>query len=136
MVYPNPSTGIFRLNFPPGVTGYQIYDMSGRQISTGTLSGRTAVLDLSDYHAGMYILKTGSANGEGLPSNSVWVGHFNPMPLIVHFLSSEPEPMRNEIPDLPEGDKPTPLHRKPVVHRILKRMVDFVETFINGVVGA
>ncbi|MBN1132051.1 MAG: T9SS type A sorting domain-containing protein, partial [Bacteroidales bacterium] len=45
--------------------GYQIYDMSGRQISTGTLSGRNAALDLSDYHAGMYILKTVSAIGEG-----------------------------------------------------------------------
>jgi len=55
--------------------------------------------------------------------------------LIEHFLYSEKEPMRDELLDLLEGDKPTLLQRKPVGDRILKKIVDFVETFINGVVG-
>jgi len=55
--------------------------------------------------------------------------------LIENFLYSEKEPMRDEILDLLEGDKPTLLERKPIGNRILKKIVDFVETFINGVVG-
>ena len=55
--------------------------------------------------------------------------------LIEHFLYSEKEPLRDELLDLLEGDKPTLLERKPIANRILKKIVDFVETFINGVVG-
>jgi type I restriction enzyme R subunit len=55
--------------------------------------------------------------------------------LIENFLYSEKEPLRDEILDLLEGDKPTLLERKPVGDRILNRIVDFVETFVNGVVG-
>lgn len=44
--------------------------------------------------------------------------------------------MRDEILELLEGDKPTLLQRRPVGDRILKKIVDFVETFINGVTGA
>ncbi|MCB8999343.1 MAG: type I restriction endonuclease subunit R [Bacteroidales bacterium] len=56
--------------------------------------------------------------------------------LIEHFLYSEKEPMRDEILDLLEGDKPTLLQRKTIGDRILKRIVDFVETFVNGVTGS
>jgi len=56
--------------------------------------------------------------------------------LIEHFLYSEQEPLRNEILDLLEGDRPTLLQRRPVGDRILKKIVDFVETFVNGVAGS
>jgi type I restriction enzyme R subunit len=55
--------------------------------------------------------------------------------LIEHFLYSEKEPMRDEILELLTGDKPTLLQRKIIGERILKKIVDFVETFVNGVVG-
>ena len=56
--------------------------------------------------------------------------------LIEHFLYSEKEPMRDEILDLLEGDKPTLLQRRPVGDRILNRIIAFVDTFINGMAGA
>jgi len=56
--------------------------------------------------------------------------------LIEHFLYSEKEPMRDEILDLLEGDRPTLLKRRPIGDRILKKIVDFVETFVNGMVGS
>ena len=56
--------------------------------------------------------------------------------LIEHFLYSEKEPMRDEILDLLDGDKPTLLQRKPIGDRVLKKIVGFVETFINGISGS
>ncbi|MDA3821094.1 MAG: type I restriction endonuclease subunit R [Bacteroidales bacterium] len=55
--------------------------------------------------------------------------------LIEHYIYAEKAPMRDEILELLEGDKPTLLQRRPVGDRILKKIVDFVETFINGVTG-
>ena len=53
--------------------------------------------------------------------------------LIEDYLFSEREPRRDEILNLmDEKDQPGALHRKSVGDRILKRIVDFVETFING----
>lgn len=56
--------------------------------------------------------------------------------LIEHYIYAEKAPMRDEILELLEGDKPTLLQRRPVGDRILKKIVDFVETFINGVSGS
>ncbi len=55
--------------------------------------------------------------------------------LIEHYLYAEQEPMRDDILDLLEGDKPTLLQRKTIGDRILKRIVDFVDKFIDGIVG-
>jgi len=55
--------------------------------------------------------------------------------LIERFLYSEEQPMRDEILELLEGEKPTLLLRKKTGDKILARIKDFVETFINGVVG-
>lgn len=52
--------------------------------------------------------------------------------LIENYLFSEREPLRDEVLELIEGDKPNLLQRKSLGDRILKRIVDFVETFING----
>lgn len=55
--------------------------------------------------------------------------------LIEDYLFAEREPLRDEIIELIEGEKPSLLQRKKLGERILKRILDFVETFMNGMVG-
>jgi type I restriction enzyme R subunit len=55
--------------------------------------------------------------------------------LIENYLFAEREPLRDEVLALIEGDKPTLLQRKKVGDGILKKIMDFVETFINGMDG-
>jgi type I restriction enzyme, R subunit len=52
--------------------------------------------------------------------------------LIENYLFAEREPLRDEVLNLILGEKPSLLQRKPLGDRILKRIIDFVETFING----
>lgn len=52
--------------------------------------------------------------------------------LIENYLFAEREPLRDEVLELVDGPKPGLLERKKLGDRILKRIVDFVETFING----
>jgi type I restriction enzyme, R subunit len=56
--------------------------------------------------------------------------------LIEDYLFAEREPLRNEVLELLEGEKPSLLQRKKLGDRILKRLMDFVETFINGMSGS
>lgn len=55
--------------------------------------------------------------------------------LIEDYLFAEREPLRDEVIDLIDGEKPSLLQRKKLGERILKRILDFVETFMNGMVG-
>jgi type I restriction enzyme R subunit len=55
--------------------------------------------------------------------------------LIEDYLFAERQPLRNEILELIDGEKPSLLQRKKLGDRILKRILDFVETFINGMTG-
>ncbi len=55
--------------------------------------------------------------------------------LIEDYLYAEREPLRDEVLELLEGEQPTILQRKPTGDRILKKILDFVEKFINGMVG-
>ena len=52
--------------------------------------------------------------------------------LIENYLFAERQPLRDEVLELIDGDKPSVLHRKKLGDRILKRLMDFVETFMNG----
>lgn len=52
--------------------------------------------------------------------------------LIEDYLFAEREPLREEVLRLIEGEQPGLLQRKTVGDRILKRVIGFVETFING----
>lgn len=52
--------------------------------------------------------------------------------LIEDYLFAEREPLRDEILDLIVGDKPNLLQRKTLGERILKKIMVFVDTFING----
>jgi type I restriction enzyme R subunit len=56
--------------------------------------------------------------------------------LIQNYLYAEREPLRDEVLELIVGDQPSVLMRKKVGDRILSKVVGFVETFINGIVGS
>jgi type I restriction enzyme R subunit len=53
--------------------------------------------------------------------------------LIENYLFSKLEPMRDKILDLIEDEKLSILQRKKMGDRILSKIVDFVDTFINGI---
>ena len=55
--------------------------------------------------------------------------------LIEDYLYAEREPLRDEILELLEGEQPTLLERKKISARILKKIINFVDTFINGITG-
>ena len=55
--------------------------------------------------------------------------------LIEYYLFAEREPLRDEVLELIDGEKPSLLQRKPLGDRILGRIVDFVQTFVVGMVG-
>jgi len=52
--------------------------------------------------------------------------------IIDGYLFAEREPLRDEVLELIEGDKPSVLQRKTVGDRILNKILTFVDTFING----
>lgn len=52
--------------------------------------------------------------------------------LIEDYFFAEREPLRDEVLELIEGEKPGLLQRKKLGDRILNRIVDFVGTFLNG----
>ncbi len=54
---------------------------------------------------------------------------------IEDYLFAEREPLRDEVLELIEGDKPTLLQRKKIGDRILAKIVGFVDTFVNGIAG-
>ncbi|QMU29971.1 type I restriction endonuclease subunit R [Adhaeribacter radiodurans] len=56
--------------------------------------------------------------------------------IIEDYLFAERAPLRDEVLDLIQGDKPTILQRKKVGDRILNKIIDFVNTFINGTTGS
>jgi len=56
--------------------------------------------------------------------------------IIEDYLFAERAPLRDEVLDLIQGDKPTILQRKKVGDRILGKIMGFVETFVNGITGS
>jgi type I restriction enzyme R subunit len=55
--------------------------------------------------------------------------------LIEDYLYAEREPLRDEVLQLIEGTEPKLLERKKIGDRILKKIIDFVDKFINGMTG-
>lgn len=53
--------------------------------------------------------------------------------LIENYLFAERPPLRGEVLELIDGEKPSLLQRKKIGEKILNRIIDFVETFINGI---
>lgn len=52
--------------------------------------------------------------------------------LIENYLFAERKPLRDELLDLIEGEKPKVLERKKTGDRILNKIIGFVETFVSG----
>jgi len=55
--------------------------------------------------------------------------------LIESYLFAEREPLRDEVLSLVEGEKPALLQRKKTGDRILSKILLFIETFVEGIVG-
>ena len=55
--------------------------------------------------------------------------------LIEDYLYAEREPLRDHLLDLIDGDKPSVLKRKTIGDRLLSKVINFVETFVNGMAG-
>jgi type I restriction enzyme R subunit len=55
--------------------------------------------------------------------------------IIEDYLFAERTPLRDEVLELIEGNKPTVLERKKIGDRILDKILNFVDTFINGMVA-
>ena len=51
--------------------------------------------------------------------------------LIENYLFAEREPLRDELLTLIEGEQPSVLKRKEIGDRLTKKVIDFVETFIQ-----
>ena len=52
--------------------------------------------------------------------------------LVENYLFAEREPLRDELLNLIDGEKPSVLKRKSIGDRILKKLMNFVKTFIDG----
>jgi hypothetical protein len=63
-VFPNPSTGVFSLNFDRQVTGYvQVFDLQGRLVRSADLERtQQRQLDLGDAANGLYLLRVVSGD--------------------------------------------------------------------------
>lgn len=55
--------------------------------------------------------------------------------VVENYLFTEREPLRDELLDLIQGNKPSILERKPIGERILGKIKNFVDTFMDGIVG-
>ena len=56
LVYPNPSSGIFKLNLGEGQWDVEVYDLTGRKVYENLMES-SSVLDLSQCHQGIYFMK-------------------------------------------------------------------------------
>ena len=52
--------------------------------------------------------------------------------LIEDYLYAEREPLRDHLLDMIDGDQPSVLQRKSIGDRLLKKVINFVETFVEG----
>ncbi|NMH27656.1 T9SS type A sorting domain-containing protein [Flavobacterium silvaticum] len=60
-IYPNPSTGIFKLEIPSGIVAYTVSDLNGRRILSGNVNASENI-DLSGTEDGIYLLQLSSEN--------------------------------------------------------------------------
>ncbi len=61
-IYPNPSTGIFNIVSQQNVS-VEIYDLLGKLVYNQSLVSGTNNIDISNFNAGVYLLKVTDANG-------------------------------------------------------------------------
>jgi hypothetical protein len=59
-IFPNPAKDVISVNLPSGMSGFwQIFDISGNQMSTGTVSNENKVLAIrvSEFTNGLYLFR-------------------------------------------------------------------------------
>jgi type I restriction enzyme R subunit len=82
-----------------------------------------------------HLKSSGQQNSKRLLTSLVKEENLSPdrtQTLIEDYLYAEREPLRDEILELLQGEKPSVLERKKTGDRILSKILGFVETFING----
>ena len=52
--------------------------------------------------------------------------------LMEYYLYAEREPLRDDLLNMIDGTQPSVLQRKSIGDRLLKKVVNFVETFVEG----
>nr|WP_294862458.1 T9SS type A sorting domain-containing protein [uncultured Fluviicola sp.] len=65
VIYPNPSNGIFHIQFPESVEEVYVYTISGLQVAHETNPNANWSLDLSSQPKGVYILKRNNGDQSG-----------------------------------------------------------------------
>ena len=63
VVYPNPSTGMFAIDYDGEITGLKMIDVTGRSVSFKSNSGFESI-DASDLDRGKYMLMISTKEGE------------------------------------------------------------------------
>jgi len=64
-VYPNPTDGLFSLEFETeGVYNLTLTDMSGKILFHETVTGQSVQIDISNYAAGVYLLIINNGKGQ------------------------------------------------------------------------
>ena len=58
VIYPNPSEGLFNIEFDGNISYYEVYDLKGNKIINKTASSgnKASVIDLSNSPTGVYML--------------------------------------------------------------------------------
>ncbi len=71
-LFPNPSNGSITISHDNGIAGYQIFDISGKEVKRNYLINHSsAVIGTSDLNTGFYIIKTLSAQGKLLTNKFI-----------------------------------------------------------------
>ena len=65
-LYPNPASGVLNVQLGNNVSaeGYTIYDVTGKQLTTGSLNGNLSSINIEALAAGSYLIKVNGANGQ------------------------------------------------------------------------
>lgn len=61
-IFPNPSTGLFRVNTENAVS-YQLYNVLGQQVKEGSIASGTGVINIAEATNGIYLLKVQDTAG-------------------------------------------------------------------------
>jgi hypothetical protein len=65
-IYPNPSTGIFNLEFEDAtVKEIEVYTMQGRSVYKARVNSQTTSINLAHLSAGLYYVQATTAQGTG-----------------------------------------------------------------------
>ncbi|WP_185965495.1 T9SS type A sorting domain-containing protein [Flavobacterium zepuense] len=63
IIYPNPTSGIIKLDADSNLQSIELYDVQGRLLQTAIINDVTATVDISTRATGMYFLKVTTAKG-------------------------------------------------------------------------